>query len=75
MGYSFLIRKVFLVNTKLETSVPGIYAVGNSVSYPGKVDMLVTGLGESGTAISEITNALYPDRKNNNLYSSLLFKD
>lgn len=67
--------KGIVVNSKMETSIKGIYAIGNSVSYPGKIDMLVTGLGETGTAIGEITNALYPDRKNNTLYSSLLFKD
>lgn len=67
--------KGVVVNSKMESSIPGIYASGNSASYPGKVDMLVTGLGETGTAIAEITNALYPDRKSNTLYSSLLFKD
>lgn len=67
--------KGIIVNSKMETSLEGIYSIGNSVSYPGKVDMLVTGLGETGTAIAEITNSLYPERKSNNLYSSLLFKD
>lgn len=68
-------KKGILVRSNMKTSVEGIYAAGNSVSYPGKLDMIVTGLGEVGTAIGEITNDLFPDRKTNNLYSSLLFKE
>ncbi|MDY0278729.1 MAG: NAD(P)/FAD-dependent oxidoreductase [Acholeplasma sp.] len=64
-----------VVGTNMKTNIPGIYAVGNSVTYPGKLKMIVTGLGETGTAIGEITNELYPNRKNNNIYSSLLIKE
>ncbi|VEU81071.1 NAD(P)/FAD-dependent oxidoreductase [Haploplasma axanthum] len=64
-----------VVTPNMKTNVEGIYAVGNSVNYPGKLKMIVTGLGETGTAIGEITNDLFPNRKNNNIYSSLLIKE
>lgn len=64
-----------IVNTLMQTNLEGIYAAGNAVSYPGKLKMIVTGMGEIGTAIGAITNELYPDRKTNNLYSSMLIKE
>lgn len=67
--------KGIVVSINMQTNIKGIYAAGNSVSYPGKLDMIVTGLGEVGTAIGCITNELYPNRKTNTLYSSLLIKE
>lgn len=64
-----------LVTQNMKTNVEGIYAAGNAVTYPGKLKMIVTGLGEVGTAIGEIANELYPDRRTNTIYSSLLIKD
>jgi len=39
------------VNTKMETSVPGVYAAGDVVTYPGKVKLISTGTGEAVTAV------------------------
>lgn len=64
-----------LVTQNMKTNIEGIYAAGNSVSYPGKLKMIVTGLGEIGTAIGEIANELYPDRRSNTIYSSILVKE
>lgn len=64
-----------LVTPNMKTNIEGIYAAGNSVTYPGKLKMIVTGLGEIGTAIGEIANELYPNRRSNNIYSSLLVKE
>lgn len=52
------------VQSDMQTSRSGIYAVGNSIYYPGKLRMIVTGLGEAATAIGAITHRLYPERKN-----------
>jgi ferredoxin/flavodoxin---NADP+ reductase len=57
-------HKGIKVKSNMETSRKGIYAVGNSIYYPGKLRMIVTGLGEAATAIGAITNQLYPQRKN-----------
>jgi ferredoxin/flavodoxin---NADP+ reductase len=56
-------EKGYLVNSQMMTSIDGIYATGNMASYEGKVQMIVTGLGEAATAIGSITNRLNPKKK------------
>jgi len=51
-----------LVGQNMVTSREGIYAVGNSITYEGKLKMIVTALGEAATAIGAITKFLYPER-------------
>jgi thioredoxin reductase (NADPH) len=65
--------KGILVNQKMETSIEGIYAVGNAASYEGKQDMLASGFGEVVTAIGSINYAIHPEQKVP-MYSSLLKK-
>ncbi|HCB67035.1 MAG TPA: ferredoxin--NADP(+) reductase, partial [Acholeplasmataceae bacterium] len=50
------------VGPSMETSRKGVFAVGNSVFYDGKLRMIVTALGEAATAIGSITTLLYPER-------------
>jgi len=50
------------VKSDMRTSREGIYAVGNSVSYEGKLRMIVTALGEAATAVGAITKYLHPER-------------
>jgi len=54
-----------LVSSKMETTKHGVFAVGNSVSYLGKVNMIITGLGEAATAMSSIVELLHPERTMN----------
>ncbi|MBW3088396.1 NAD(P)/FAD-dependent oxidoreductase [Bifidobacterium sp. 82T24] len=51
------------VNEFLETSVPGIYGVGDAVNYPGKVKLISAGFGEVPRAVNHLSEELYPDRK------------
>ena len=51
-----------LVSPNMQTSRHGIYAVGNSVFYEGKLRMIVTALGEAATAIGAITKFFYPEK-------------
>ena len=41
-----------VVNTKMETNIPGVYAAGDIVTYPGKVKLIATGFGEAPTAVN-----------------------
>ncbi|UJL48300.1 NAD(P)/FAD-dependent oxidoreductase [Virgibacillus sp. NKC19-16] len=41
-----------LANSKAETTVPGIYAVGDISTYAGKVKLMATGFGEAPIAVS-----------------------
>jgi thioredoxin reductase (NADPH) len=50
------------VKSDMRTSREGIYAVGNSVTYEGKLRMIVTALGEAATAVGAITKFLHPER-------------
>ena len=56
-------RHKILVNSKQETSVPGIYAAGDCCSYEGKIDLIATGLGEAPTAVNNAINHIYPEQK------------
>ncbi|MFA6801271.1 MAG: NAD(P)/FAD-dependent oxidoreductase [Acholeplasmataceae bacterium] len=64
---------LILVNTKMETSVDGIYACGNGVYYEGKQKMITSGFGEVVQAICAINLELHPEQKVPQ-YSSLMKK-
>jgi thioredoxin reductase (NADPH) len=48
------------VNTHMETNVPGVYAAGDIVTYPGKVKLIASGFGEAATAVNNIAAYLNP---------------
>ncbi len=48
------------VNSKMETNIPGIYAVGDICSYPGKIKLIAAGFGEAPTAINNAKNYIDP---------------
>lgn len=49
-----------IVNTKMETNIPGIYAAGDVVTYPGKVKLIATGFGEAPTAVNNAKTFIDP---------------
>lgn len=51
------------VNSRMETSRPGIYAAGDIVSYPGKVKLIVCGFGEAATAVNNAATYINPKAK------------
>lgn len=51
-----------MVSTSMETSLQGIFACGNGVTYQGKQSMIITALGEVATAMGSIIYQLYPDK-------------
>ena len=52
-----------VVNTRGETGVPGVYAAGDVVAYPGKVKLIATGFGEAATAINNAAAYINPSLK------------
>lgn len=50
-----------LTNSKAETNIPGIYAVGDISTYPGKVELMATGFGEAPIAVSNAKIYIDPD--------------
>lgn len=52
-----------LVNSRMETSRPGVYAAGDITTYPGKVKLIVVGFGEAATAVNNAATYINPDAK------------
>ncbi len=56
-------RKQLVVDTaRFETSTPGIFAVGDINTYPGKQKLIVCGFHEATLAAFAIGERVYPDR-------------
>src|SRR5699024_4881802 len=53
-------KNSIVVNTKMETNIPGIYAAGDITTYPGKVKLIATGFGEGPTAINNAKHYIDP---------------
>ncbi len=47
-----------VVDSEMQTSVPGIFACGDVVAYPGKVRLIATAIGEAATAVSSLERYL-----------------
>lgn len=57
-------KKQILVDTeKFQTSLPGVYAVGDINHYPGKKKLILSGFHEAALAAFAIKERLNPDKK------------
>lgn len=65
-------RHRIIVNQKQETSLPGIYAVGDCCFYEGKVDLIATGLGEAPTAVNNAMHYINPRERVQPMHSTSL---
>jgi len=52
-----------LVDSRMETSIPGIFAAGDITTYPGKLKLIAVGFGEAPTAINNAKVYIDPDAK------------
>ncbi|MBR3121003.1 NAD(P)/FAD-dependent oxidoreductase [Oceanobacillus profundus] len=66
-------KNSILVNTKMETNIPGIYAAGDICTYEGKVKLIVTGFGEGPTAINNAKNYIDPKARIQPKHSTAMF--
>jgi len=66
-----------LVNSLMATSKLGVYAAGDLVSYPGKLDLIATGFSEAAIAVNNVVCHLDPEARVNPGHSTNLkiFKD
>jgi len=51
------------VDSAMRTSQPGVYAVGDIASYPGKLKLIAVGFGEAAIAVNQIATYLNPSAK------------
>jgi thioredoxin reductase (NADPH) len=65
------------VSALMETSVPGIFAAGDLVDYPGKLDLIAAGFAEAAIAANQAVHHLDPTARVNPGHStaSKAFKD
>lgn len=57
-------RKALVVDTeKFQTSIPGIFAVGDINTYPGKKKLILSGFHEAALAAFGIQHHLFPQKK------------
>lgn len=52
-----------IVDSRQETSIPGIFAAGDITTYPGKLKLIAVGFGEAPTAINNAKVYIDPDAK------------
>jgi len=57
-------RKALRVDPeKFQTSVPGIFAIGDINIYPGKKKLILSGFHEAALAAFAVQHHLYPDKR------------
>jgi len=61
-----------IVNSKMETNIPGIYAAGDVTTYPGKIKLIAVGFGEAPTAVNNAKSYMDPAAKVQPAHSSSL---
>ncbi|SFT01355.1 thioredoxin reductase (NADPH) [Paenibacillus sp. BC26] len=52
-----------VVDSRMETSIPGIFAAGDVTTYPGKLKLIAVGFGEAPTAINNAKVYVDPSAK------------
>jgi thioredoxin reductase (NADPH) len=48
---------------KFETSTPGIFAIGDINTYPGKLKLILSGFHEAALAAQKAHRYIYPDKR------------
>jgi thioredoxin reductase (NADPH) len=49
-----------VVNSRMETNLPGVYAAGDIATYPGKLKLIATGVGEVAIAVNHAKTFIDP---------------
>lgn len=52
-----------IVDSRMETSIPGLFAAGDITTYPGKLKLIAVGFGEAPTAVNNAKVYIDPDAK------------
>ncbi|MDY0405247.1 NAD(P)/FAD-dependent oxidoreductase [Virgibacillus sp. 179-BFC.A HS] len=70
----YIEKNSIVVNTKMETNIPGIYAAGDICTYPGKINLIATGFGEGPTAINNAMQYINPKARVQPKHSTSMFQ-
>jgi len=63
-------RSIRVDPEKFQTSVPGIFAVGDINTYPGKKKLILSGFHEAALAAFAIQHHIYPEKKQHLQYTT-----
>ncbi|MTT32915.1 SidA/IucD/PvdA family monooxygenase [Terrilactibacillus sp. BCM23-1] len=66
-------KNAIVVNSKMETNIPGVYAAGDVATYEGKVKLIATGFGEAPTAVNNVKHYIDPKSRTQPMHSTSLF--
>jgi thioredoxin reductase (NADPH) len=66
-------KNSIVVNTKMETNIPGIYAAGDICTFDGKINLIATGFGEGPTAINNAKQYIDPKVRLQPKHSTAMF--
>ncbi|MGP7818786.1 NAD(P)/FAD-dependent oxidoreductase [Niallia sp. 01092] len=66
-------KNSIVVNSRMETNIPGVYAAGDVCTFDGKVKLIATGFGEAPTAINNAKAYLDPKSRVQPLHSTSVF--
>jgi thioredoxin reductase (NADPH) len=50
-------------HASMQTSVPGVFAIGDIASYPGKLKLILTGFAEAARAAHSVYELIFPGKK------------
>jgi len=64
-------EKKIVVNSRMETTLPGVFAAGDMVTYPGKIKLIATGFAEAAIAVRSAVEYVRPGQKARVQYSSI----
>ena len=56
-------RDKILVNDFYQTNIPGIYAIGDVNTYPGKLKLILCGFHEATLMCQSAFQRIFPDKK------------
>lgn len=65
-----LLGNNIVVNSRMETKIPGVYAAGDICAYDGKLKLIATGFGEAAIAVNHAKHYVDPKSKVNPGHSS-----
>lgn len=70
-GVDIINKQIKVCNTeKFETNIPGIFAVGDINTYPGKKKLILSGFHEAALAAFGAIPYIFPDKKINMQYTT-----
>ncbi len=66
-------KNSILVNSKMETNIPGIYAAGDIATYEGRLKLIATGFGEAPIAVNSAKGYIDPEAAKSHAHSTSMF--